>query len=206
MPKVVPTTTLLKRLIKLTERLTEIVGRDFPPLTAEQLTWSAQPDQWSILECLEHLNLVFQAHLPRLERVVQQAQKKGTKAQPLFKYSWLGQRQVEQLRLQTNNQIKSPIESPEAFQPKAFQDTTQHKAILNDFLQYQTQLLALLKACTSVNLQKNKVRGTAVGGFVALPLGDVLRGIVYHIERHVVQAQRVHYHDDFPSQSSSNSA
>jgi hypothetical protein len=62
--------------------------------------------------------------------------------------------------------------------------------IINTFIQQQEETLVLLGRCRTVNLSKLKT-GITLTKFIRLRLGDTLRVVVYHNQRHVEQAERV---------------
>lgn len=189
---------LLQQLEKLTNRLSEIVARDFTSLSAEQLNWKPNSDRWSIAECLLHLNYFSKYYFPATKNGIVQAQKRKTKPNTTFKSSWWGNRMVEGVQLLPSNQAKKLLECPIKYDP-TFQDASQidgHQ-IVNVFLENQTALLEMLVTAKEVNIQKTKI-SVAFYGFLSIPLGNMFQYIIYHNERHIVQAQRVHYHDHFP--------
>lgn len=188
----IPTERLLLQLQKLTSRLSEIVARDFLPLSEEQLNWKEEAHEWSIGECLSHLNSISKTHLEEISKAISQSPYRSPNT--YFEQNWLGKRLVARVRLNQNNQIKKPRQSPSQYAP-VFHATN----IVQTFLDNQKQILQFLKSAQQIDIQKTKIP-IAFGGLIKIPLGDVLQMIVYHHERHLVQAQRVRYTDGFPEQ------
>ena len=62
---------------------------------------------------------------------------------------------------------------------------------LRKFLAQQQQLADILQAAARVDLNGNRCAITLTR-FIRLKLGDTLRFFTYHIERHILQAQRAH--------------
>ena len=58
------------------------------------------------------------------------------------------------------------------------------------FIDQQKQLLDLLNASKTVNLNKVKT-SISITTLIKLKLGDTFRFLIYHNKRHVVQAQKV---------------
>ena len=52
-----------------------------------QLNWRPSPNSWTILECLEHLNLYGEFYLPQIERKIGSSK---TKSEIYFKPGLLG--------------------------------------------------------------------------------------------------------------------
>ena len=55
--------------------------------TEEELNWKQNSETWSILECLEHLNLYAKFYLPEIENAIQNAK---SKPQEEFKSGFWG--------------------------------------------------------------------------------------------------------------------
>jgi hypothetical protein len=198
MPKTVPTKELLFELNRLNQRLSEIVARDFSNLSSDQLNWREHADKWSIAECLMHLNYVADYYFPATLKAITTAKIKNSKPQDQFTRGWLGHRYASKFRLNLDNQIKSKIESPSKYDPRRTSPSTlDGKKIIADFLERQQTLQVVLEDALAINLQKTRVYA-ALWGLVSIQLGDMLKILIYHTERHTVQAQRILYHDYFP--------
>ena len=198
MAKAIPTDTLINQLERLTIRLSEIVERDFPPLADEQLNWKELNEHWSIAECLLHLNLISDFYFPKILKVFEKTNTSNTKPSSTYLHGWLGNRISKGVRLSRNNRTKKLSESPVKFNPK-IQDIAPINAqeVIKNFLKNQDDLLQFIIQSKTVNIQKICVPIGFLGLF-RIQLGDMLKIIVYHTERHIVQAQRLLYNDNFP--------
>lgn len=198
MPKTVPTKELLFELNRLNQRLSEIVANDFPNLSSDQLNWREQADKWSIAECLMHLNYVADYYFPATVKAVNNAKTRKSSPQEQFTRGCLGHCYASKFRLNLDNQMKGNIESPSKYDPKStLSSTLDDKKVIADFLERQQTLQLVLQDSRGINIQKTRVR-TSFGGLVSIRLGDMLKILIYHTERHTVQAQRILYHDYFP--------
>ncbi|CAA6798759.1 MAG: DinB family protein [uncultured Aureispira sp.] len=198
MPKTVPTKELLFELNRLNQRLSEIVARDFPNLSSEQLNWREHADKWSIAECFMHLNYVADYYFPATLKAIKTAKAKKSSPQENFTRGWLGHRYASQVRLNLDNQIKNKIESPSKYDPRsASSSVLDGKKIISDFLENQQTLHLMLQDALLINIQKTRVYAI-FWGLVSVQLGDMIKIFVYHTERHTVQVQRILYHDQFP--------
>ncbi len=65
-----------------------------------------------------------------------------------------------------------------------------NKEVVEEFIRQQKQLLELLEKAGNVDLQKIKT-GISISKLIRLKLGDTFRFVIYHNERHVVQAQKI---------------
>lgn len=198
MPKTIQTKKLLHELNRLNQRLSEIVARDFSNLSPEQFNWREQADKWSIAECLMHLNYVSDYYFPATLKAIKNAKAKKSKPQENFTRGCLGHRYASKFRLSLDNQIKSKIDSPVKYDPRSISSSAlDGKIVVSDFLERQQTLHLILQDSKSINIQKTRVYA-AFFGFISIQLGDMLKILIYHIERHIVQAQRILYHDYFP--------
>jgi hypothetical protein len=199
MRKAISTAKLIKELNRLSLRLSEIVNRDFSNFSGNQINWKESKEKWSIAECLLHLNYVSEIHLPSILKAVSVLKKQNSASTPSFKLSLLGNRTLKGIRLNNDNKIKRHIESPWKYNPKQNSSSKlDGQKIVEDFLNHQNTLIQMISDSKSINLEKLKIP-VYLFGLICISTGDLLNILVYHNERHIVQAQRVHYHDDFPS-------
>lgn len=139
--------------------------------------------RWSSLACLEHLNLYGDFYLPLLQERIAKA--------PLvlqaetFKSGWLGNYAVKSMLPNKQGQIKKM----KTFKDKDPMHDDLDKAQLQRFIQQQKQFLEVLEKAAQVDCKKVKVP-TTLGRWIRFRLGDLLRFLVAHNERHIAQAQR----------------
>ncbi|WP_353959979.1 hypothetical protein [Chryseobacterium tructae] len=65
-----------------------------------------------------------------------------------------------------------------------------NKGVVNEFIQQQQQLLDLLEKAKHINLEKTKT-AISISKLITLKLGDTFRFVIYHNQRHIVQAEKV---------------
>lgn len=168
---------LLQRTRKATEK-----AKSFQQLSIEQLR-SKKGGQWSILECLEHLNLYGDFYLVEIEkRVIENKNRPGSN---VFQSGLLGNYFANLMEVKDGKITK--MKSPKDKNPvnKDLTETT-----ITRFLQQQEQLIKLLQSCRSMDLTRAK-SAISLTRLIKLRLGDTLRFFTYHIERHVLQADRI---------------
>ncbi|MDO4729111.1 MAG: DinB family protein, partial [Bacteroidota bacterium] len=61
---------------------------------------------------------------------------------------------------------------------------------LEKFIDQQTELLDLLQQAYNVDLIKVKTK-TSISKFIKLRLGDTLQFVVFHNQRHILQAKEI---------------
>ena len=169
----------------LLQQLTAIAQQDlqtalfFRETKLPGLTKKPTPNSWNALQCLEHLNLYAAFYLPEIEKNLIVA----TVSQPVFKSGLVGNMLVNMV---VPKEQGKKMKTFAAMNP---QENDGGLASLEVFIANQQKLLAFLAQAQKTNLNS---RGVAVTftGFIKLRLGDALRFMVYHHQRHVQQAVR----------------
>lgn len=170
---------LIDDLLRRTETSTKKV-KYFQELTFDQLSYKGQG--WNILECIEHLNLYGNFYLVAIEKEIMQAKLARSTT---FHSGLLGNYFANLMEVKQGKIFK--MKTPKDKNPMNRNLTIE---TLSRFLKQQEQLILLLNKSRSIDLTRNTVP-ISISRFVKLRLGDTLRFVVYHIERHVLQAERV---------------
>src|SRR5437867_1500766 len=63
-------------------------------LSEAQLNWHPAPDSWSILDCLQHLNVGVTKTLPAFDRSIAEGRSKSKLAPGPFHYGWFSRMMV----------------------------------------------------------------------------------------------------------------
>jgi len=149
--------------------------------TDEELNKRLTDESWSVLECLEHLNLYGNFYLPEIKNRIERSK---TKAATEFKSGWLGNYFAQSMLPKENlNKMK-------AFKSMNPIHSSLSKNTVTVFIDQQKQLLDLLNASRNVNLNKVKTN-ISITTLIKLKLGDTFKFLIYHNKRHVVQAKKV---------------
>src|SRR5690606_21182905 len=138
-------------------------------------------NSWSVLECIEHLNLYGNFYLPEINNRITQS---VTTPQPFFKSGWLGNYFANSMLPKNKLNKMKTFRSMNPIHSKLTQKT------LDDFIVQQIQLSELLNRAKKVDLNKIKT-SISITPLLKLRLGDTLRIVIYHNKRHIVQAQNV---------------
>lgn len=173
---------LLADLTQRTRKLLLVVERDLVPLSEGELNHKPGPGRWSALECIAHLNRYGEFYLPELERALQAG--RGKRVDKSFRSGWLGNYFAESM-LPKNGKIKK-MKTPAGMNPEGSQLSTNE---LQLFIKQLNKILEYLNSADEVDLTRTKT-GISLSKFIKLRLGDTLRFVVYHNERHVGQAGR----------------
>lgn len=150
------------------------------------LQFAPAPGKWSAVQCLEHLNTYGRYYLPELEKVIAGAEKKNSRPEPTFKSSWLGAYFTRLMQPKDDGQLRSKMKSPKGHIPALHPDVA---TVLQEFIDQQQQLEALLIRAEKINIRRHKV-ATSLSRLIKLPVGDTFGFLTAHINRHVLQAER----------------
>jgi hypothetical protein len=154
----------------------------FKRLSVEQLNAKPSPTSWSILECLEHLNLYGDFYLPEIEGRILSSQK--IKGDPSFKSGWFGEKTVQDM-LPKNGAVKKM----NTFKNKNPINSNLSIATIDRFIKQQEGMLRLLDLSSSVHLEKVKTKITLP--LIKFKLGTTFRFVIYHNQRHIWQAKNI---------------
>jgi len=172
---------LITELISLTEQAI-IAVKKFKTLDIRQLNFKNTPEQWSVLECIEHLNLYGDFYLPEIQKQLLKATSEGYST--FFKPGVIGNYFAGLMKTE-NGKIKK-MKSPKNKNPVS---SVLSITTLDRFLKQAQLLQTLLKQALTADLTKIKT-AISLSKFIKLRLGDTLRFYVYHIERHILQAEK----------------
>lgn len=168
--------SLIEQTRQIMNQIEKLKSHDF-----HTLTWKENALSWSILECIEHLNLYGDFYLPQIENKIKHS---STKNDPEFKNGFLG-----------NYFAKSMLPKEKLNKMKTFKDKNPlnaqlDKGVIDKCMNQQIKLLDLLNQSRNVSLNKVKIE-TSISSFLRLKLGDTFQFIINHIIRHLSQIDRI---------------
>ncbi|GAB2760472.1 DinB family protein [Salinimicrobium soli] len=149
-------------------------------LSLEILNHKSSADNWSALECLEHLNFYGDFYLPEIENRIKTAHHS---AEPNFKAGMLGDYFA---KMMLPGESMKPMKTMKSAN---FNGGKLGKQTLEKFIEQQKKMLWLLDSARSVSLNRTKT-SISIAPVIKLKLGDTFRVVIYHNERHLQQAQR----------------
>lgn len=144
-----------------------------------ELNWRASKNSWSILECLEHLNLYGDFYLPEIERVIQKA---TTKSDAVFKSGVLGNYFAESML------PKEKFTKMKTFKDKNPLNSNLERRTIDRFINQQIKMLELLEQARTISLNKEKTQITLTK-WIRLKIGDTFRFVINHNIRHLHQIE-----------------
>ncbi|MBV7533641.1 DinB family protein [Chitinophaga sp. sic0106] len=145
-----------------------------------------QPNSWSAIQCLEHLNSYGRFYLPALGKAIEQAVIKGTRADPAFRSGLVGGWFTRLMLPDSSGNPKSKMQAPKDHQPIIQLSADK---VLKEFVEQQVEMESLLVAATRINLEKVKVP-TSLSSFIRMSAGDTFAFLIAHMQRHLRQAER----------------
>lgn len=146
--------------------------------TIEELNWKSEPNSWSVLECIEHLNLYGDFYLSEIEQRISES---NFSTETTFKSGILG-----------NYFAKMMLPREKLNKMKTFKDkdpigSNLTKISIERFINQQQKTLELLNTSRKISLNKTKTT-ISISKCIKLKLGDTFRVVIYHNERHIAQA------------------
>lgn len=145
------------------------------------LTQQPAPGSWSVAQVLEHLNSYNLFYLPAIEKSMEQ---NSAKASSMFKPGWLGD-YFTKMMAPTAEGVKNKMQAPKNHRPQASLDA---RKVIETFINDEQQLLALIQVARQKNIGSIKVP-ISLTRLIKLKLGDTLRFLVAHQQRHFIQLE-----------------
>lgn len=154
---------------------------DLDKIQYEKLNERLSVDSWSVLECLQHLILYGDFYLPEIEARINRS---NTKSKVDFKPDILG-----------NYFAKSMFPKEKLNKMKTFNSMNPigvalDKSVVTTLKFQLEKMLDLLATSKHVDLNKVKT-SVSISPFIKLKLGDTLRIVIYHNERHIKQVKSI---------------
>ena len=145
------------------------------------LTWKQNPTSWSVLECLEHLNLYGDFYLPEMESKIKSTK---SKFDPEFKSGVLGNYFSKSMLPQDK------MKKMNTFKDKNPLNSKLDLSVIDKFISQQLLFIDLLNQARNVSLNKTKIT-TSISKLIKLKLGDTFQFIINHNLRHLKQIENV---------------
>src|SRR5260370_41649741 len=77
-------------------------------LTDDQLNWHSTEGSWSILDCLQHLNVSVTQTLPAFDRSIAEGREKGQTSNGPFRYGWFARMIARSMEPPPKWRMRSP--------------------------------------------------------------------------------------------------
>ncbi|MEM0995834.1 MAG: DinB family protein [Bacteroidota bacterium] len=177
--------TLLQQQSELVQAQLHTLDQLTRDLTPAQLAWQPAPGKWSILECIEHLNLAMAPYLREMNTVLPTAPQGSV---PTFRSGFWGKRLPKMFQPKSTGRIKWKMKTMARFQPQVSPED--HARVLTDFRAQVAQLSGFIADAEKLDLNRARIV-SAIGSWLKFRLGDAFRFVTAHNARHLQQAQGV---------------
>lgn len=182
--------TIVEEVVRLSASFAELVL----PLSANQFHWQpASGKSWSVGQCVDHLTRTNRIYLPALAAAAEAGRAAGRTRREAMRPNRLGRWFVG--LIEPPARFRVPVPLPEMVPPSLGDPGT----IWADFLQAQSEVVALLEATTDLDLTGIRFRNPLAKN---LPLFNLATGFLVmaaHERRHLAQARRVRQEAGFPT-------
>ncbi|WP_339699864.1 DinB family protein [uncultured Roseivirga sp.] len=142
-------------------------------------------DKWSMLQCIEHITLATAVYVKNFSEKLNGQQLPA--ATDNYKGHWKGKMFAKMNAPKPEGEIPMKLKTFKFLEPKSQLNSN---TVMAEFKQVHEQMIALVEKSRAVNIDRIKVP-TALGSMVKLRLGEALRFIVAHTQRHLVQLERI---------------
>ena len=181
----------LEELIKEVKSVSEEVVKTYGSLSTVQLNWKPDASQWSIGQCVHHLITTNQLYF-KVFRELNTGNRKPTfwERIPILP-DILGKMVLRSVQPQNTKKVKTF---------KIFLPTTSNidLEIISTFENQQLEFIQLLENSDQLNHGRIVV-SSPVFSLVTFRLQDCCNMLIAHEKRHVLQAKRVLFSDQFPN-------
>lgn len=172
---------------KLIQQLLEITRKNInfaetlKDKSANELNFRESEGSWSVLECLEHLNLYGDFYNPEIKRAMQ---KTTTRPSLYFTSGILGNYFAESML------PKAGFKKMKTFKDKNPLGSNLNRKVIQRFIDQQLEIIELLNRASHCNLNKVKT-AISITKLLKLKLGDTFRFVINHNIRHIEQVKKV---------------
>lgn len=170
---------LLQNLLEITRENLNNVEK-IKNQSTDYLNWKENPESWSVLECIEHLNKYGDFYIPEITKKIKASKHKHSE---IFKSNWLGKYFSKSVSYDRDLNKMKTFKSMNPINSKLTIQT------IEKFINQQHQIIELLDRSKIVNLDKTKT-AISISKLIKLRLGDTFRVLIYHNERHIKQAEK----------------
>ena len=156
-------------------------------LSDEQLNWHARPGSWSILDCLQHLNVGVTETLPAFDRSIAEGRAKGQLANGggPFRYSWFARMMVGSMEPPPKFRMRAP-----RLIRVAPASSRRSAEVVPEFRRIRDQLAERVRQADGLDLARVRLI-SPINRLLRMPLGGYFNFILAHDRRHLWQARNV---------------
>ncbi len=154
-------------------------------LSDDQLNWHSTEGSWSILDCLQHLNVSVTQTLPAFDRSIAEGREKGQTSNGPFRYGWFARMIARSMEPPPKWRMRSP-----KLIRVAPASTRRSAEVLPEFARVRDQLGERVRQADGLDLAHVRLT-SPVNRLLRVPLGTYFNFILGHDRRHLWQARNV---------------
>ncbi|NOQ71301.1 MAG: DinB family protein [Crocinitomix sp.] len=158
-----------------------MAAEELKNLPIEILNQKSSSESWSALECIEHLNRYGDFYLKEIKKQFLTAAQ--VPATTEFKSGLIGNYFAKSLQAKEKLNKMKTVKN---MNPNGSDLTI---GVIDTFIAQQKEMLEILDRSLTISLKKNKT-SISISSVLKLRLGDTLRIVIYHNQRHLAQAKK----------------
>lgn len=139
-------------------------------------------ESWSIIECLEHMNLAHKAYIKQMDDVLSKAG--NSDAKKTHKSGWIARRSIRMMQPGNNRKIRWKMKTMSGMEPAL--SALRASEVLAEFTRQIQRMEEIAEQAQDIDISRPRIK-TALGP-LTFNFGDALAFIAAHAERHMVQA------------------
>jgi len=159
-------------------------------LSDDQFNWSPGPGQWSLGQCIDHLNVAGRQMLEKMEVAIREARAAGILGEGPYAYGFFSRWFLRLMQ----PPVKRRFKAPPKFQPSPRLKMTD---VLAEWGRIHTRLEDLLHDASGLDLARIKIT-SPVNSLIRYPLGVAFWIQLAHDRRHLWQGRNVRNLPVFP--------
>lgn len=156
-------------------------GKQLLEISEENLQFKQSSKSWSVLECLEHINMYTAFYNKEINKNMRASSFPFSET---FNSTYLGNKFANDMLPKEDMKTMNTFKRKNPNASKLDKDQ-----VVPTFIKLQKEMLSYLEIAKSKNL--NKIKTYTTLPILKFKLGDTFRFVIHHNERHVVQAKRV---------------
>ncbi len=175
----------LEKLESDTTEILDFVKKELVNLNKDQLFYKNSPHEWSILECLKHINLANRHYVETMEQKIEQAITNGSQPVSHYVNGWIGKKSIKAMTPTPKKEIKSKMKTLKRFRPQ-LQHKSDKDTVFEEFFDLTDRLKSQIQQAKLVNVNEVRIV-SALGPLLKFKLGDALGFVIGHTQRHILQ-------------------
>ncbi|MGB0862634.1 MAG: DinB family protein [Saprospiraceae bacterium] len=150
-------------------------------LTENDLNKKVNPESWSILECLEHLNIYARYYQPAITKALQKASKSNSNT--TYSNGWFGKMSIDGIKPSNTKKQKTL---------KKYNPTTSQLSlsVVDEFWQNNAKWEEIIEMSFTIDINQRAVPVEFLK-LIKMKIGDALCFAIQHEARHIQQISTI---------------